>query len=180
MADLLTTDTLARWTQNDPAEVAADPFAVDLIDKVSQLVQFIGGHPEWDLEPGETLAPFDVQMVVLQVCKRSYENPTRIIQEGSIGPLGGDRFADEQALFMDLTESERATIAKYNPAGDPDGGAAELFTITVSNEMVMPSGPDVYFEDNQQVGLTNSADPRSWMIPMVSGRDADLFEPEEG
>lgn len=179
MADLLTTETLARWTQNDPAEVAADPFAVDLIDKVSQLVQFIGGHPEWSLEPDETKAPFDVQMVVLQVCKRSYENPTRIIQEGNIGPLGGDRFADEQALFMDLTETERATIAKYNPDGDPNGGA-ELFTLTVSNDMQMPSGPDVYFEDNQQVGLSNSADPRSWMIPMVSGRDADLFEPEEG
>jgi len=181
MADLLTTETLARWTQNDPAEVAADPFAVDLIAKVSELVQFVGGHPEWDLDVDPlTKAPFDVQMVVLQVCKRSYENPTRIIQEGNVGPLGGDRFADEQALFMDLTETERATIAKYNPDGDPDGGAAEVFTIRTSTDSDMPWTPPLYVEDDDQPGLINSADPRPWMIPLVSSEDAVMFSPEEG
>ena len=119
-------------------------------------------------------------MVVLQVCKRSYENPTRIIQEGNIGPVGGDRFSDAQALFMDLTDAERATVSKYNPAGDPDNDGGVLFTISTTNDQEMPWTPPLYVEDDQQVGLVNSADPRAWMIPMVSGRDSVMFSPEEG
>jgi hypothetical protein len=188
MADLLTTQTLARWTQEDPAEVAVDPFAVDLIDKVSQLTCFIGGHDgtkvdadgevilEWTLNLGPTQAPIDVQMVVLQVCKRSYENPGQVIQEGSIGPLGGDRVADIQALFLDFTEKERATIARYNPDGDPAGdedGPGEVFVLatTRGEETTLPQTSPLYMSDNQQINLETSADPRPWMIPLFNPGD---------
>lgn len=187
MADLLTTATLAKWTQSDPTEVAADAFAVDLINKVSQLVCFIGGHdgtkldadgevlPEWTLAQGPTQAPIDVQMVALQVIKRSYENPGQVIQEGSIGPLGGDRVADVQALFMDFTDKERATIARYNPAGDPAGteGAGEVFTlrITRGEDYGMPQTSPLYMGDNQQINLAESADPREWKVPMFNPGD---------
>lgn len=196
MAALLTTATLAKWTQEDPAEVAADPFAIDLIDKVSQLVCFIGGHdgtkddpdseldppdkiPEWSLvadTPADAIvAPIDVQMVVLQVCKRSYENPGQVLQDGSIGPIGGDRVTDVQALFMDFTEAERATISKYNVDGDPtvQEGAGEVFVLqtTRGDETTLPQTSPLYMGDNMQVGLAESADPREWKIPLFNPGD---------
>lgn len=173
MADLLTTQTLARWTQSDEAEVAADPFAIDLIDKISQLICFIGGHPNWTLDAGVDQAPIDVQMVALQVIKRSYENPTRILQEGSIGPLGGDRFADTQALFAEFTDAERATIAKYNADGDPSGEGGQLFVLqtTRGDETTLPVGSPLYVGDNQQINLDLSNDPREWKIPLFNPGD---------
>jgi hypothetical protein len=187
MAELLSTATLAKWTQSDAAEVAGDPFAVDLIDKASQLICFIGGHdgtktdalgeiiPEWDLIPGSTMAPIDVQLVALQVIKRSYENPGRVIQEGNVGPLGGDRVDDVQALFMEFTEDERRTIARYNPDGDPMGpgdGAGEVFTLRIDRGSdMLPQTSPLYMGDNMQTNLSTSADPREWMIPMFNPGD---------
>ena len=187
MADLLTTAALAKWTQNDPVEVAADPFAIDLIDKMSQLICFIGGHdgtkvdangdavPEWTLELGPTQAPIDVQMVALKVIKRSYQNPDQVVQEGSIGPLGGDRVADTQALFMDFTEDERRVIAKYNPDGDPSGlvdDAGTLFTMSIAAPPLLSESGILYVGDDQQINLgpEDSAYPE-WKIPMFNPGD---------
>jgi hypothetical protein len=183
MADLLTLATLAKWTQNDTAEVEADPFAADLVEKVSALACYIGGHdgiktdadgdviPEWDLVQGPTQAPIDVQMVVLKVCKRSYENPGQVISD-TVGPLS-ERVADVQALFMDFTDAERATLAKYNPDGDPEGteGEGYVFTMSISGSPELPTGSPLYVGDNLQVGLTESADPREWKIPMFNPGD---------
>lgn len=187
MANLLTPETLAKWTQEDPAEVAGDPFAMDVIAKVSQLICFIGGHdgsrvdangdtiPEWTLDLGPTQAPIDVQMIALKVIKRSYENPEQIIQAGSIGPLGGDRVADIQALFLDFTDSERRALAKYNVDGDPtlDEDAGIVFTISTTrgDETTLPQTSPLYMGDNQQINLETSADPREWMIPMFNPGD---------
>ena len=185
MADLLTPQTLARWTQSDAAEVAADEFALDLIDKVSQLICFIGGHdgtkldaeglpiPEWTLDAGLNQAPIDVQMVALQVIKRSYENPGQVLQEGSVGPLGGDRVADVQALFMDFTEAERRTLAKYNPDGDPttQEGAGQVFTLSIADPAADLTTSPLYVGDDQQVNLATSPDPREWKIPLFNPGD---------
>jgi hypothetical protein len=191
MAALLTPQTLAKWTQSDEAEVLADPFAADLIEKLSALVCFIGGHdgtkldelgaviPEWslvaDTPVGSVVAPIDVQMVMLQVAKRSYQNPDEVLQEGSVGPLGGERYADVHALFMDFTDSERATISKYNLDGDPtpQDGAGVVFTIptTRGDETTLPQTSPLYIGDNQQIGLADSADPREWMIPLFNPGD---------
>ena len=188
MADLLTTATLAKWTQEDPAEVAVDPFALDLIDKVSQLICFIGGHdgtkvdpvtldpvPEWTLDLGPTQAPIDVQMVALKVIKRSYQNPDQIVQEGSIGPIGGDRVAETQALFMDFTDEERSIIARYNIDGDPAGlvdDAGTLFTVKIDrDDSMLPQTSPLYVGDDQQINLATSPDPREWKIPMFNPGD---------
>lgn len=202
MANLLTPATLAKWTQSDIGEVAADAFAADLIAKVSQLICFLGGHdgtvldpddelgleylPEWSLDGADdtVVAPIDVQMVALQVIKRSYENPGQVLQEGSIGPLGGDRVADVQALFMDFTERERATITRYNPDGDPNpvDGQGTIFTLPTSTETDLLVGSELYVSDNQQVGMTpdKNAYP-SWDIPLFNPGDPgdDLNYDEE-
>jgi len=188
MANLLTIPTLAKWTQSDEAEVIADPFALDLIAKVSALICFLGGHdgtkvdaddveiPEWDLATGPQQAPIDVQMVALQVIKRSYENPGQVLQEGSIGPLGGDRVADTQALFMDFTERERDTVTKYNIDGDPtpdanDGGEVFVLPTTRGDETTLQQTSPLYMGDDQQINLESSADPREWMIPLFNPGD---------
>lgn len=171
MADLLTLETLARWTQEDPVEVAADPFAVDLIDKLSQLICYLGGHPDWSLEVGPDRVPIDVEMVMLQVAKRSYENPDQIVQE-SVGPLS-ERKAEVAALFMSFTDAERATITKHNPAGDPNTPVATLYTIvtTRGSETTLPQISPLYVGDNQQINLESSADPREWKIPLFNPGD---------
>lgn len=173
MGDLLSTSTLAVWTQNEPSEVDTDPFAIDLIAKVSEMACFLGGNPQWTYEPGLDQAPFDVRMVVLNVCKRAYENPGRVIAEGSVGPIGGDRVSDVQALFTDLTDTERATLTGYNPDGDPNGGAGVLFTIetTRGDTATLQQTSPLYMGDDQQINLDTSADPREWMIPMFSPGD---------
>ena len=178
MADLLTLRELYLWTTDATGlsedETAADPKAEEVIDKVSQLAQFLGGHSEWSLEVGEDAAPFDVRMVVLQVCKRSYENTRQVIQEGSVGPIGGDRVADAAALLMSLTDTERATLTKYNPDGDPNGtaGAADVFTMSTTrgtDDTLVPA--TLYVGDDQQVGLADSLDPREWKIPLFNPGD---------
>lgn len=189
MADLLTSRELALWTSSTvgktEAEVDADPFAQEVIDKVSQMACFLGGHdgtkvdlagepiPEWILTPGLEQAPFDVRMVVLQVCKRAYENPKQIVQEGGVGPIGGDRVLDVAALLLSLTESERNTLIKYNPDGDADEGQATLFTITTTRgDETTALSTILYVTDDQQVGMTpeESAYP-DWMIPMFNPGD---------
>lgn len=187
MAALLSPATLAKWTQTDLDEILEDDFALDVIDKVSALICYIGGHdgktvgpdgyplPEWTLETGPDQAPVDILMIALKVIKRSYENPEQVIQAGSIGPLGGDRVADIQALFMDFTDEERATIARHNPNGDPadaGDGAGEIFTLTIDrSDAALPQTSPLYMGDDQQINLATSADPREWMIPMFNPGD---------
>lgn len=184
MADLLTTLELARWTGNDPTQVEADPFAAEVIEKVSQLACFLGGHdgtkvdstgapiPEWQLAAGADQAPFDVRMVVLAVAKRCYANPDQVVQEGGVGPIGGDRVLDAAALLFSLSDTERRTLTKYNDDGDPDA-ADELFTIRMiaGDEAVLQTSP-LYASDNQQINMTpdQSAYP-SWDIPLFNPGD---------
>lgn len=173
MADyLIKASELATWTGNDAATVATDPLAKEVMDKVSQLARFKAGQPDWTLDAGLDQIPFDARMVVLQVCKRTYENPRQVVQEGNIGPIGGDRVLDAAALLMELTEYENAVLVKYNPEGDPtplEGG--QVFTLTMMEDEVSTPGSALYMGDNQQINLSSSADPREWMIPMFNPAD---------
>src|SRR5690242_20700393 len=129
MADLITPRELALWTGNTEADVVADPFAAEVMEKVSEMVRFLGGHPEWVLDPGVNQVPYDVRLLVLVVAKRCYENPGQVVQEGSVGPIGGDRVLDVAAMLFDLSETERATLTKYNPAGDPDAAGEGVWVL---------------------------------------------------
>ena len=86
MAHLITFAELATWTQNDVAEVTADPFAQEVLDKVSGLVRFLAGQPEWEI--GST--PFDARLVALVVAKRTYANPDQEVSSG-VGPINSPR-----------------------------------------------------------------------------------------
>lgn len=160
MAALLSTEKLALWTQNEPADVAADPFAAEVIDVVSQLAQFLGGHPDWSLTPGVNYAPFDVQLVVLQVAKRTYGNPDQEVATG-VGPISS-RVLDVAALLTDLTETERAVLTKYNPTGDPDGGGGLWVLQTARDPASLMPEATLFVPDDSL---------SDWYIPMFSDGD---------
>jgi hypothetical protein len=169
MADLVTFTELATWTQNDASEVAADPLAIEVLDKVSGLVRFLGGHDDWEIDGvGEAKVPYDARLVALMVAKRAYENPGQVVQSGSIGPIGGDRVLDVAAMLLDLSETERATLTKYNATGDPDQPTTGLWVMRTTVQEDASGDAVLYVGDNMQVNL---GDEREWMIPMFSPGD---------
>lgn len=175
MAYLIKASELALWTGNEIPVVAADPFAKEVMEKVSDMARFLSGQPDWVLDVGLDQIPFDARMIVLQVCKRTYENPRQVVQEGNVGPLGGDRVLDIAAMLMELTDYERATLTKYNLNGDPTPGpdSGVIYTVPTSRgeETILPQTSPIYIGDNQQVGLPASADPREWKIPLFNPGD---------
>lgn len=125
MADeLITERELALWTQTPEATIAADPFAAEVREKVSDFVRFVAGQTRetWTA----TSVPYDARVIVLWIAKRTYQNPGQVVQEG-VGPLN-ERRLDEAALGMSLTESERDTLEGYRPGGDPDKGIYVIST----------------------------------------------------
>lgn len=167
MADLITARELALWTQSDEATVADDEWAIEVMSKVSQLAQFLGGHPEWTA----STAPFDVRMVVIQVAKRTYANPDQEVSS-NVGPIGS-RVLDAAALLTNLTESERATLTKYNPAGDPDATGGGLWVMSTASTYAGPAEAVLYVPDDSL---------SDWYIPMFSPGDPGdpALYPEEG
>lgn len=154
MADLITPRELALWTQSDEAEVAIDPWAIEVMEKVSMLARFLGGQP-WELAD----VPFDVRMVVIQVAKRTYANPDQEVSS-NIGPIGS-RVLDAAALLTNLTEAERATLTKYNAEGDPNSDAG-LWVMSTAAPNAGPVEAVLYVPDDSL---------SDWYIPMFSPGD---------
>lgn len=162
MANLITFSELATWTQSDVDAVTVDPFAIEVLDKVSGLIRFLSGHPEWELAD----TPFDARLVALVVAKRTYGNPDQEVAS-NVGPIGG-RVLDVAAMLMDLTETERTTLTKYNPTGDPNGNQTGLYIISTSPGPATNLDSVLYVGDDQQVNLGTELE---WMIPMFNEDD---------
>ena len=173
MANLISVETLARWTQNEVSDVSADPFAIDLIEKMSEYICFLGGHPEWTYEPGSNKAPIDVLIVAIGVIKRCYENPGRIIQD-QVGPLN-ERVIEAQALFTQLTEDELATIQQYNAAAVDTSNGGFIFTASIDASPVRAAKNVMYLTDDQQVNLGSELD---WEVPMFDLTDPVMIRGE--
>lgn len=184
MADLLTTEALATWTQKDPGDVAADPFAEEVISSVSAYLCFLGGHdgtqvaedgitpiPEWTYEPGPDQAPMDVRMLALKVIRRTYTNPDQVVQEGNVGPIGGDRVADDATALFNLTENERRVVTKYNDEGDPEEGGQLWIQPIGSDQQLSLEDPVLFVGDNLQVNLETTNAAPEWKIPLFSPGD---------
>lgn len=170
---LLPTATLGLWVspKQTQEQIEADAFAMDVIAKVSGYFCFLGGHPEWTYEPGDEQAPFDVRMLALKVIRRTYVNPDQVVQEGNVGPLGGDRVADDAALSFELTKTERRVLTKYNDEGDPEEGGALWIQPIGQDEASSLIDATLYVGDDSQINLESSADPREWKVPLFSPGD---------
>jgi hypothetical protein len=187
MPTLLPTATLGLWVtpKKTQAEIEADAFAMDVIQQVSDYFCFLAGHdgtqladdgitliPAWTYEPGADQAPIDVRMLALKVIRRTYSNPDQVIQEGNLGPIGGDRVADDAAMLFELTDAERRVLTKYNDAGDPEeGGQLWIQPIGQDDAALATVEATLYVGDDQQINLATSADPREWQIPLFSPGD---------
>lgn len=170
---LLPTATLGIWVnpKKTQEQIEADPFAMDVIAQVSGYFCFLAGHPEWTYEPGDDQAPFDVRMLALKVIRRTYVNPDQVVQEGNLGPIGGDRVADDAAASFDLTDTERRVLTKYNDDGDPEADG-ELWIQPLGNpDEILGLEPTLYLGDDQQINLDLSDDPREWKVPLFSPGD---------
>lgn len=105
---LLTAAEVATWAQLDVADFGA--FETMVIDQAQQLVAQEAKHAEWyDTTPIADV-PFRARLIALNLARRTIVNPNQVLQEGSIGPIGGDRVRDAAALAMELSDAERAEL----------------------------------------------------------------------
>lgn len=177
MAENLITDhELAVWAGVEDSVVTGSALAQDVITKMSSYARFLGFAPLPEIDYGwqtRDTTPFDVKLAVLKVCRRSFTNPDEVVQEGNIGPIGGDRLRDTAALSMELTELERKIFTKYNAAGDPETGDSETLWVQPTDRgddaILVPA--TLYVGDDGQINLSTSADPREWKIPLFNPLD---------
>lgn len=121
MATIVTTAQLEVATQNAPGSLVDDAFVDWVLEEASGLVCDTARHPEWELDP--TTAPRTAKRICLLVAKRTYENPGAVVMEGGVGPIGGDRVLDAQAMGLMLTEAEEEELIDLRgmPGSDPGG-----------------------------------------------------------
>lgn len=135
----VTIPELAVWVQQPiPPE---DPFADLVLQASTLLVSTATGYHDTEHEFTPASAPPRLRVIVAQVAKRNYLNPTQVTREGSIGPIGGDTYAAAFAAGMSLTEEEEAQIARIardaveGPASDTSGHL-RIFTFNVAHNPV--------------------------------------------
>lgn len=77
-----------------------------VIEHAQNLVADEAGHPEWIAGDLGTV-PYRARIIALNLARRTIVNPDQIVQEGGIGPIGGDRVRDAAALAMELSQAEK-------------------------------------------------------------------------
>lgn len=120
---LLTVSELTIWCRPLGVDVdPADPFVPELIAAASDKVRTAAGVG--DLWPDVASAPSRARQIASHLAARSYANPESITTDGSLGPLGGDRRAEDLSRALHLTASEEAELISLGKAvlGTGNGG----------------------------------------------------------
>lgn len=159
MADLITSAEFATFAQTDAATIEGDSFAMDILSKASSLVAEEAGHPEWDA----TTVPFKAKLICLKLARRSYLNPDQELST-TTGPTAS-RVADEAALFLELSDAERATLASF---GDDVAGLWKLSLGGDSAQLL----ETVFLPDDSQPGIGTEL---PWEIPYGDTNSTDAF-----
>ena len=169
MATLMTEQELATWTQSDLATVSADPFAAEVLTKVSALVRELAGQPTWEID-GANPIPFKARMKVITICRRTYTNPGQEVSS-TTGPISS-RVLDMAALAETLTEEEIALFESFRPDGSGSDG---LWTLSLAGRG-NPTLRTAYIADNSQPNLVGEP----WAIPYGDMDETDAFnEPSD-
>lgn len=155
--ELITLQEFATWTQTDLATLQADPFAMDVWTKTSDLAREYAEQPTWDA----TTAPFKVKLLVLKIAKRTYLNPDQEIST-TTGPLSS-RVVDTAALAMDLSDEEEALLESYQPGADDNG--LWVASIGAGDDQYVGT---LYAQSIPQEGLGETL---SWDIPFLDPND---------
>ena len=158
---LLTLGELRTWTRESIPD--GDEFALAVIDAASLVVSSAARHPEWDV----ATAPSIARLIAAQLAKRTYLNPNAVAAEGSIGPIGGDRFVEDFARTLELTPVELASLEGLWPAGASKGGG--LWTMTTEREPMTPASGTIFVPDDSG---------SDWHIPFIDESQAWAVTPE--
>lgn len=171
MTPLLTAATLALIAREDPLQ---DPnYATYCIESASWLVADETGHNDWLGLAGDgtsipvVAAPRRAVMIAEQLAKRAYLNPDAIVQEGGVGPIGGDRTVEEFARTFEFTDAELEYLQSV-ALGKTKGGG--LWTQPTENLPVgTPADSTIYLPD---------LDPRAQWWPVgTEGVDDYAYTP---
>lgn len=157
--ELITLQEFATWTQTDLETLQADPFAMDVWTKTSELAREYAEQPTWDA----ATAPFKVRLLVLKIAKRTYLNPDQETRT-TTGPIGST-VLDVAALAMDLSEEEIALLEGYKPGG---GNGLWKASIGAGDER-MPT--TLYVPDDGQINIDTTNAAPSWDIPFLDVND---------
>jgi len=152
---------LAVWVRENIA--ADDPFALQVIWAATVKLRATCANTTWT--PSTVPAP--VKLILLQLAKRSYINDRGIVAEGSLGPIGGDRYLDDYARTLQFLPEELNELAGYGAAVvSVDGGA--LFTLSTAQ-------PDT--TDGETYLFAQDGGVSDWAIPYLGEDDAWLGRP---
>lgn len=145
MTPLLTIATLAIITRSDIEP--DDDFATWVINGASLVVASAADHDDWVNDPGTGLIPAPARAVLIaeNLAKRTYLNPDSIIAEGSIGPIGGDRYVEDFARAFELTAYEREILGGL--AGGTSNSVGGLWTQATENRPGYGLDTTIYLPD---------------------------------
>lgn len=161
---LLTLDELSLWSRT-PITTENGLLATMVIDAVTSRVLFECGSPTWD----HLTAPSVVRSVVIPLASRSFRNLDSIVAEGGIGPIGGDRYVEDMARALELTDAELAIL--HNAPGataPPNSEGGEMWVLGITDPV--PETNIIYVFDAAGSIAPDSAGG-NWAIPML---DVDL------
>jgi hypothetical protein len=124
MAGLLTIQELSIWLRQ-PVEQLDVAFAAVVIEGVSLLVREAASHPEWE---AGTVPP-RAKLIASVASMRNYNNPDAVAAEGSIGPIGGNRYVEDYARSFELTASEIETLQGMAGEDEIPGSSADMWIL---------------------------------------------------
>lgn len=152
----ITVDELAVWARREIEPT--DPFALKVVEGATIAVSSATGYHETEHEFTPVTAPDRLKVITALVAKRAYLNPDQIRTEGSVGPLGGDTYAEAFAAGLTLTEEEQAEIAQVARRAITGRKGAGLSVLTFNvRHNPKGSGAGTYLPDSSG---------SDWMIPM--------------
>jgi hypothetical protein len=166
MATLISLLELATWARQDPATVAADPFAVLVLQTATEIVCDTASQPNWELQTPPMLVPRKAKRICMFLAGRTYLNPDGTVSE-NVGPLGERRpeLMAMAAANMQLLPSEEGQLEGLAP----DGGTGLWVQPTTRGED--PVSDTVFLYDDSG---------SDWAIPYgVEGTTDAYGDPEE-
>jgi hypothetical protein len=170
---LLTLRELEIWSRTEITTENGD-LANMLIDAVTQRVLFECGNPDgWN----ELTTPAVVRSVVIPLASRSFRNIDSIAAEGSIGPIGGDRFVEDMARALELTQAE-LDILHNAPGALPTATSGGRLWVLGTEDVEEPS-PIIYMFDAPGPAMVLVGDNAgaNWAIPMIDVDQDPFYKP---
>jgi hypothetical protein len=118
MPTLITMEQFATWARQDPATVAADPFAQLVLQTATEIVCDEAEQPTWETQDPPIVVPRKAQRICMFLAGRTYLNPDGTVSE-NVGPIG-ERRPEAMAMAaanMQLLPAEEDQLASLRPDG---------------------------------------------------------------